>query len=67
MLFLAGYDFSACHVAIWNIASINVIEKCGFKKKFFVRFLRILGLGFTTRNVYEMLKKNVQNINNKFI
>lgn len=52
----AGYDFAACHIPIWNRASFNVVEKCGFKKQDFVRFFRLLGARYTTRNVSELLQ-----------
>lgn len=53
---LAGYDFAACHIPPWNKASFTMAEKNGFIKQSFIRFIKVAGLKFTTRDVCNLLK-----------
>lgn len=48
--------FLWCHIPVWNRASIRSFEKCGFTKVAHVRYLRLLGTRWLTRNPERLMK-----------
>ncbi|MBI5118523.1 GNAT family N-acetyltransferase [Candidatus Poribacteria bacterium] len=55
----ANYRFVICHVPSWNIPSQRIVERCGFKKMGFIRFIELAGLKYTTRNLGELIRDSV--------
>lgn len=51
----AGWKVASCHIPTHNIASIKVVEQCGFRKKALVRFIEVTGLKWKSKNVEELL------------
>ena len=51
-----GYDFAVCHIPPWNKASFAMAESAGFVRHSFVRFVKVTGLKFTTRDVCKLLR-----------
>lgn len=55
LLFDEGYEYVTCHIPFWNIASTKIIEKCGFVKTHFVRFVKIIGIKFKMKDIGSLL------------
>ena len=52
-----GYEYALCHIPRWNIGSCRVVEKCGFKRHYFIRYIRLMGIKYTTQNISDLLAK----------
>jgi ribosomal protein S18 acetylase RimI-like enzyme len=39
-----GFRILRCHIPPWNHASVRAFKKCGFKRRKYIRYIRILGL-----------------------
>jgi len=61
MLAEAGWKAASCHIPKRNIASIKVVESCGFKKIGLVRFVEVLGHKWKSRDVEDLLAQGVKN------
>ncbi|HHL40100.1 MAG TPA: N-acetyltransferase [Deltaproteobacteria bacterium] len=51
----AGFRHVICHVPPWNKASMKVVERCGFEKVGYIRFVEVAGLKFRTGSVETIL------------
>lgn len=52
-----GYESLWCHIPPWNTASIRAYSRAGFRKVARIRFVKILGCSFYTRNVNKMISQ----------
>ena len=57
MLSEEGVRYTFCHIPPQNVASIQVVERCGFRKIGQVRFVEMFGFKWRTCNIENLIGK----------
>jgi len=57
MFVMGGWKYAFCHIPPKNMASIKVVESCGFRKVELVRFTQIAGFKWKSRNIEDLLER----------
>lgn len=57
-----GFKKIRCHIPPWNVSSLKVHTRVGFKKIRYIRFLRILGFKILTDNPAKIIFKKSENL-----